>query len=293
MFKGSGVALVTPFNKDGEIDYDAYSKLLEFHLNNQTNAVIVNGTTGENCSLSQLEQNELLKLAVTKLKGKVTVIAGTGSNNLLTTIEKTVKAVEMGADACMVVCPYYVKPTQKGLYKYFEAIAKSVPEASLILYNVPSRTACDLLPETVKNLSEIKNIIGIKEATGDLERLKFLKENCSDDFYLYSGDDETAFDFIKLGGHGVISVTANVIPKQVSEVCNLLLSGKTDEASEIHDKYKKLNKALFIQSNPIPVKWAVNKLGLIQETLRLPLLPLEMQFQQTLLEAMKESALAL
>lgn len=270
MFKGSMVALVTPMHADGAIDKTALGKLIDMHLAAGTDAIVVAGTTGEACTLEPEEQFDLLTVVLKQVNQKIPVIAGTGSNSTQKTILLTKKAKELGAQAALVVTPYYNKPTQEGLYAHYSAIAEAV-EIPIILYNVPGRTSCDLFPETASRLSSIPNIIGIKEAVSDLNRLKALQAVCSPKFSFYSGDDASAKDFILLGGHGVISVTANVAAASMKALCQAALSGQGGQAAAIDEKLALLHQALFVESNPIPVKWALARMGLIKRGIRLPL----------------------
>ena len=281
MIKGSIVAIVTPMLENGSIDTAAFTSLIEKHITDGTSAIVVGGTTGESATLTNSEFTDLLKLSLKVANNRIPIIAGTGTNSTQATIEKTKLAAELGVNSVLVVAPYYNKPTQEGLYLHFAEISKSV-DIPVILYNVPSRTSSDILPETVVKLSKIKNIIGIKEATGDLERLKFLKQNCAEDFIFYSGDDETSLDFMLLGGDGVISVTSNVAPKLMSEMCTKAFSNDIDKAKTIDSVLQGLHKNLMIESNPIPVKWALQHLGQIKSGIRLPLTTLTTESQQKL-----------
>ena len=271
MITGSIVALITPM-KDGscEIDWESLEKLIDWHYQNQTDAIVVVGTTGESSTLSFAEHKKVIEQAVKYSSGKIPIIAGTGANSTAEAIELTRSASEAGADACLLVTPYYNKPSQEGLFRHYEEIAKKV-SINQILYNVPSRTACDLHSETVIRLSKFENIVGIKEATGDLNRLIFMKKHCDDNFAFYSGDDETACEFILNGGHGDISVTANLDPGRMYRLCNAALNGDVDLARKINCELEKLHKILFVESNPIPVKYAASCLGLTENVLRLPL----------------------
>ena len=273
MLYGSIVALVTPMNNNGSIDWESLDKIVQFHLMNGSHGVVVNGTTGESPTLNDDERRELVKFVVSKVAGKIPVIAGTGSNCTRTSILLSQEAFGLGVDACMLVVPYYNKPNQAGLIAHFRAIATACL-GNLILYNVPHRTGADLLPETVANLSKIDNIIGIKEATGDLSRLMQLQEICSANFRFFSGSDDNCYEFIQLGGHGVISVTANVAPHLVSEMYLAITNNEFDLAEQINKKLDSLNQVLFLETNPVPVKWAMHLLGLIAPEVRLPLVQL-------------------
>jgi len=271
MITGSIVALITPMKFGScEIDWESLEKLIDWHYQNQTDAIVVVGTTGESSTLSFAEHKKVIEQAVKYSSGKIPIIAGTGANSTAEAIELTRSASEAGADACLLVTPYYNKPSQEGLFRHYEEIAKKV-SINQILYNVPSRTACDLHSETVIRLSKLENIVGIKEATGDLNRLIFMKKHCDDNFAFYSGDDETACEFILNGGHGDISVTANLDPGRMYRLCNAALNGDVDLARKINCELEKLHKILFVESNPIPVKYAASCLGLTENVLRLPL----------------------
>ena len=271
MITGSIVALITPMKFCScEIDWESLETLIDWHYQNQTDAIVVVGTTGESSTLSFAEHKKVIEQAVKYSSGKIPIIAGTGANSTAEAIELTRSASEAGADACLLVTPYYNKPSQEGLFRHYEEIAKKV-SINQILYNVPSRTACDLHSETVIRLSKFENIVGIKEATGDLNRLIFMKKHCDDNFAFYSGDDETACEFILNGGHGDISVTANLDPGRMYRLCNAALIGDVDLARKINCELEKLHKILFVESNPIPVKYAASCLGLTENVLRLPL----------------------
>ncbi len=288
MFHGSMVALVTPMNEDGSLDVAALRKLIDFHIENGTEAIIAVGTTGESATLDHEEHCEVIRLVMERVKGRIPVIAGTGANATTEAIELTLCAEKTGADACLLVTPYYNKPTQEGLYRHYKAVAEAVPIPQ-ILYNVPGRTACDMLPETVERLSAIPNIIGIKEATGKMDRAREILQRCGDRLDLYSGDDATALELILLGGRGVISVTANVAPKQMHEMCASARGGDEKKAWEINERLMGLHKNLFCESNPIPVKWAVKEMGLIKGGIRLPLTPLSAGHHETVRQAMRSA----
>ena len=270
MITGSLVALVTPMNPAGELDWDGLDKLVDLHIQAGTDAIVAVGTTGESATLDHHEHCRVIKHVVDRVAGRTAVIAGTGANSTTEAISLTQAAKEAGVDACLLVTPYYNKPTQEGMYQHFKALAEAV-DIPQILYNVPGRTSVDLLPETALRLAEISNIIGIKEATGDLERAKQYVAQAPEGFALYSGDDATALEFILLGGHGDISVTANVAAKQMADMCHLALAGKADEARAIDRQIDHLHRDLFVESNPIPVKWAMHQMGLIDTGIRLPL----------------------
>ncbi len=288
MFQGSLVALITPMRDDGSVDFDSLQKLVEFHIDNGTNAIIAMGTTGESATLSQQEHCEVIKQVVDFSNKKVPIIAGTGANSTTEAIELTQCALQAGADACLLVTPYYNKPTQQGLYLHYKAVAEAVAIPQ-ILYNVPGRTAVDMLPATVKRLSSISNIIGIKEATGDMARIKTLISECPDDFYVWSGDDATALDAIFLGAKGDISVTANVAPKLMQEMCFAALQGNRETAIEINKRLIPLHEKLFVEANPIPVKWALMEMAMIPTGIRLPLTLLSSEFHETVRSALKSA----
>ncbi len=288
MFHGSMVALVTPMEDGGAIDWPALDDLIEFHIDQGTDAIVAVGTTGESATLDFDEHCQVIKATVDRVNGRIPVIAGTGANSTSEAIELTRCALEHGADAALLVTPYYNKPTQEGLYRHFRLIAESVPLPQ-ILYNVPGRTACDMLPETVARLADVPNIIGIKEATGSLERMREILDRCGDRLDLYSGDDATGLEFLLAGGKGVISVTTNVAPAAMAEMCAAAAAGEAEKAREINDRLALLHERLFLESNPIPVKWAVQQLGLIQGGIRLPLTPLSEQFHAPLREAMAQA----
>jgi len=269
MFKGSIVAIVTPFKK-GKVDEKAYGDLIEWHIAQGTNAIVPCGTTGESATLDYKEHYRVIDFAVKTVNKRVPVIAGTGANSTAETIEITKHAKKSGADAALLVAPYYNKPTQEGLYRHYKTIAKEV-NIPIVLYNVPGRTAVNILPPTVARLSEIKNIVAIKEATGDMKQVSEVIRLCGDNITVISGDDFTTLPLIALGGKGVISVSANVAPKEVSAMCSYMLDGEYDKALKLHYKLEPLNAAMFIETNPIPVKTALAMMGKIKEEFRLPL----------------------
>lgn len=274
MFRGSIVAIVTPMTGSGSLDLAAYDRLLDWHVEQGTDGVVVVGTTGESPTLTPAEARTLFERTVQRVSGRMTVIAGTGTSATSTTIERTRAACETGVDGVLVVTPYYNKPPQQGLYQHFVAVAdaSSVP---VVLYNVPGRTAVDLLPDTVARLAEHPQIVGIKEATGDIARRAEVAAACGDDFLLFSGDDPTAREFMLAGGHGVISVTANVAPRLMRDLCDAALEGDVARATAIDARLAALHRDLFCESNPIPAKWALAELGLVEPYLRLPLTPLD------------------
>ena len=286
MFRGSLVALVTPMERDGSVDFKALDRLIEFHIAAGTDGIVAVGTTGESATLDEAEHCDVIRHTVERVRGRIPVIAGTGANSTQEAIHLTQKAKAAGADACLLVTPYYNKPTQEGLFLHYKAVAEAV-EIPQILYNVPGRTACDMLPETVARLSKVANIIGVKEATGNLDRAREILKLCGPDFLLYSGDDATACEFCLLGGHGVISVTANVAPKSMHELCVAATAGDHTLAHAIDVPLRGLHRDLFIESNPIPVKWALWEMGLIQEAIRLPLTWLSPECHEKVREALR------
>ena len=292
MFTGSIVAIITPMKggvrPDTPLDLEAMERLLEYHIEQATDGIVAVGTTGESATLMPDEHCEVIKRVVDIVNKRVPVIAGTGANSTIEAVQLTAYAKQAGADACLLVTPYYNKPTQAGLYEHFRVIAErvSIPQ---ILYNVPGRTACDMLPETVSRLAVLDNIIGVKEATGDLSRVRLLRETCGDDFLLLSGDDETACDFMLLGGDGVISVTANVAPAAMHELCRLATAGQDVEAKALDAKLLGLHQRLFLEANPIPAKWALQRLGLIEDGIRLPMTWLSGEYQPGVEAAMRQA----
>lgn len=288
MITGSIVALVTPMNADSSVSWEHLEQLIEFHIDNGTAAIGAVGTTGEASTLDMKEHEEVIRFTVDKCAGRIPVIAGTGGNSTREAMHLTQAAKAAGADACLLVTPYYNKPTQEGLYQHYRTIAENV-DVPQILYNVPGRTACDMQPETALRLAEVPNIIGIKEATGNLDRARFLVENAPDDFAIYSGDDVTAMELMLLGGHGDISVTANVSPKAMSSLCAAAMAGDRELATRLNDLLMPLHTKLFVESNPIPAKWALHTMGLIPEGIRLPLTWLSEEHHETVRQALMES----
>ena len=288
MFHGSMVALVTPMAVDGAIDEESLANLIEFHIENGTDGIVAVGTTGESATLDEQEHCYLIQRVVALCSGRIPVIAGTGANSTREAIDLTRCAMDAGADACLLVTPYYNKPTQEGLYQHFKAVAEAVAIPQ-ILYNVPGRTACDLLPETVERLAPVSNIIGVKEASGSLERVREVLDRCADRLDLYSGDDATAKDAILLGAKGDISVTANVAPKAMHQMCIAALEGRREEADELDRRLAVLHRDLFVESSPIPVKWALQEMGLIPGGIRLPLTPLDARYHETVRQALKSA----
>lgn len=287
MITGSIVALVTPMFADGSIDWDSLDKLIEFHIANGTDAISVVGTTGEASTLSMQEHCEIMARVVKTVNARVPTIMGTGANSTQEAIALTQEAKNLNADACLVVTPYYNKPPQRGLIAHHEAIAKAV-DIPQILYNVPSRTGCDMLPDTVSILADCEQIVAIKEATGDLSRAQQLIAKVGERIAVYSGDDITAYQLILQGGKGNISVTANVAPAKMHELCMLALAGQAEEAQALNNQLMPLHQALFIESNPVPVKWALHEMGLIDAGIRLPLVPLDKEHQAGLKQRLQE-----
>ncbi|XBC38270.1 MAG: 4-hydroxy-tetrahydrodipicolinate synthase [Buchnera aphidicola (Floraphis choui)] len=289
MFKGNIVALITPMDEKGNICQTSLKKLINYHIENGTKAIVSVGTTGESATLSQEEHVEVIMLTLKISKNRIPIIAGTGSNATSEAILLTKKFELSGVSACLTVTPYYNRPTQEGLYKHFKAIAKNT-NLPQILYNVPTRTGCDLIPDTVIRLSKLHNIVGIKEATGDLSRVQKIKSSVNKNFLLISGDDATALDFIRLGGQGVISVTANIAAKTMTKIYDLALNKDFTSARLLNNRLMLLHQNLFREPNPIPVKWLAKKLGLITtDTLRLPLTPISKKTRFILEKALKYS----
>jgi 4-hydroxy-tetrahydrodipicolinate synthase len=278
---GSMVALITPMYENGDVDFSALEKLVNFHIESGTKAIVSVGTTGESATLNHDEHIEVMKKTIEYSNGRIPVVAGTGANSTSEAIELTQAAKDINADACLLVTPYYNKPTQEGLYQHYKKIAESV-EIDQILYNVPGRTGVDMSVDTVARLADITNIIGVKDATGNLNVAKSLIEKCPENFTLLSGDDGTAIDFILLGGHGGISVTANVVPKLLSSAYDLAIRGNSESAKEIDLKISGLHSHLFIESNPIPVKWAMHRMKFCENGIRLPLTKLSTGAQKTI-----------
>ena len=292
MFKGSIPALITPMREDGSLDLAAWDRLLDFHLTEGSDAVVVGGTTGESPTVAADELATLIGRAKTRVAGRMPVIAGSGGNSTTRSVALSRAAVEAGADALLVVTPYYNRPTQEGLYRHFTAIADTAG-APVILYNVPSRTSCDLLPETVARLATHRRIIGIKEATGDVARGEAVRRLCPEDFLLLSGDDPTAVALMRIGARGVISVTANVVPRAMHKVCTAALAGRFDQAAALDRHIVPLHQALFVEPNPIPVKWAAERMGLVAAGIRLPLTPLSEARRAAVEKAMREAGIVL
>ncbi|MAJ75625.1 MAG: 4-hydroxy-tetrahydrodipicolinate synthase [Candidatus Thioglobus sp.] len=286
-YKGSNVALITPMFDDGAVDYDALNNLIDFHIDAGTSSIVSVGTTGESATVGVKEHLKIIKHTIQYAARRIPIIAGTGANSTSEAIELTQEAKNLGADACLLVTPYYNKPTQEGLFHHFKLIADSV-DIDQILYNVPGRTAVNMSVETTARLSEISNIIGIKDATGDLTIIRELVKSCPEDFLLLTGDDATALDFLLLGGHGGISVTANVTPKELQKVYMTAIAGNAEVARQANKELTNLHQNLFLESNPIPVKWALHKRGLCSKGIRLPLLELSSEFKPVIENDLKE-----
>ena len=286
MFYGSLVALVTPFDGNNRVDYASLKRLIDFHVEQGSSGLVIAGTSGESPTLKRSEHIELIGRALEIARGRIPIVAGTGSNSTFQSIELSKAVADPRLAAYMIVVPYYNKPTQEGIYQHYTAIADGI-DKPLLMYNVPGRTVADMLPETVARLAKHDNIFGLKEATGDLERLRQIQELVDEDFMLYSGDDFTLCPFIQQGGHGVVTVSGNVVPAQVARLCRLASEGKAEEAKALDDSLQPLNKALFVESNPIPVKWAVSQMGLIEPNVRLPLTPYSEQYHEDMRSAMR------
>jgi len=291
VFTGSLVALVTPFDEQNRVDYAALERLVEFHVDAGTDGLVIAGTTGESATLEKQEHATLIHRAVEIVAGRLPVIAGTGSNATKQTIELSLEAGKAAIDAYLMVVPYYNKPVQEGIYRHFTAIAEAV-DKPIMLYNVPGRTVADMLPETVARLATNPRIFGIKEATGDMERLRRIKAQVPEDFRLYSGDDFTAREFMELGGHGVVTVTGNVAPKLMADLCRAQLAGDTERARALDAQLRPLHEALFLESNPIPAKWMLAEMGLIGGGIRLPLTPLAAQYHEQARAALEHAGIA-
>ena len=288
MFQGSMVALVTPMLDDGSVDDAALADLIEFHIESGTDAIVAVGTTGESATLTVPEHARVIKQIIDMVGKRLPVIAGTGANATAEAIELTAYARGVGADACLLVTPYYNKPTQEGLFLHFEAVSRAV-NIPQILYNVPGRTAVDMLPATTARLSHLTNIMGIKEAFGSVERIRQLLEVCVDDFMIVTGDDGTAMESMLAGAHGDISVTANVVPREMHLMCKAAIAGDRETATAIEERICDLHRDLFVESNPIPVKWALHAMGRIGSGIRLPLTPLANQYHDVVTAALKKA----
>ncbi|CAN5322081.1 4-hydroxy-tetrahydrodipicolinate synthase [soil metagenome] len=285
---GSIVALVTPMHEDGSVDYDCLRRLIDWHIAEGTDCIGVVGTTGESPTVSMDENCEIIRVAVQQAAGRVPIMAGTGANSTREAIELSRFAKQVGADCSLSVVPYYNKPSQEGIYQHFKAISEAV-DLPMVLYNVPSRTVADMLPETTLRVAGLPGIIGVKEATGNIERAAWLIKHAPEGFRIYSGDDGTAVALMLLGGHGNVSVTANVAPRAMHELCKAAIAGDAKEAARIHLKLLPLHKALFVESSPAPTKWALKKLGRCGETMRLPITPMTAAGQSVVAEAMRAS----
>jgi 4-hydroxy-tetrahydrodipicolinate synthase len=286
VFQGSLVALVTPFDGNNRVDYTSLKRLVDFHVEQGSAGLVIAGTTGESPTLERSEHIELIGRSIEIASGRIPIVAGTGSNSTSQSVDLTIAVADPGLAAYMVVVPYYNKPTQEGIFRHYSAIADAA-EKPVLMYNVPGRTVADMLPETVGRLAKHGNIFALKEATGDIDRLKQIQAVVDETFMLYSGDDFTLRPFIEQGGHGVVTVSGNVVPRQVATLCKLAREGKATEARALDDTLQPLNKALFSESNPIPVKWAVSKMGLIAPHIRLPLTPFSEQYHAAMLSAMR------
>ena len=286
MFQGSLVALVTPFDGNNRVDYESLKRLIDFHVEQGSAGLVIAGTTGESPTLERSEHIELIGRAIEIAGGRIPVIAGTGSNSTSQSVDLTLAVADPALAAYMAVVPYYNKPTQEGIFRHYSAIADAAGKP-VLMYNVPGRTVADMLPETVGRLSKHGNIFGLKEATGDINRLKQIQAVVDETFMLYSGDDFTLRPFIEQGGHGVVTVSGNVVPRQVAMLCKLARECKAAEAKALDETLQPLNKALFSESNPIPVKWAVSKMGLMAPHIRLPLTPFSEQYHEAMLSAMR------
>ena len=290
--QGSIVALVTPMCAEGSIDWEAHERLVQWHVESGTAGLVPMGTTGESATLNTKEHLEVISRTIELADGRISVVAGTGSNSTEETLHQTKAAESLGADACLLVTPYYNRPTQEGLYAHFKTVAETT-SAPLILYNVPGRTGCDLLPETIGRLSSIEGIVGIKEASGKIERVSEIRSVSASDFFILSGEDALTLEMMNNGAVGTISVTANVLPKAMAEFCHSFLSGNIERATEIDEVLQSVHEILFIESNPTPAKWALHQMGMIQEGIRMPLLPLSPRYRSELKKRIDEAMEAL
>ncbi|WP_322014018.1 4-hydroxy-tetrahydrodipicolinate synthase [Paraburkholderia sp. J12] len=288
--RGSIPAIVTPMHEDGSLDLPAFRKLIDWHVEEGTDALVVVGTSGESATLDVEEHILMVRTAVEHAAGRMPIIAGAGGNSTAEAIELTKHAKAVGAQASLQVVPYYNKPTQEGMYRHFAKIAEAV-DLPVVLYNVPGRTVADMSNETILRLAQVPGIVGVKEATGNIDRAAHLIKHAPEGFWIFSGDDPTAIALMLLGGHGNISVTANVAPRQMSELCRAALEGDAKTARAIHLKLLSLHKNLFIESNPIPVKWALQELGRMEGGIRLPLTPLDERYHEVVRTAMREAGL--
>ena len=288
MIRGSIVALITPMQADGSVDWEVLDALVDWHIESGTHGIVPVGTTGESATLNPEEHLDVIKRVVSRVAGRVPVIAGTGANATAEAVHLTSEAKQAGADACLLVTPYYNKPTQEGLYQHYKLIAETV-DIPQVLYNVPGRTACDMLPETVARLCKLPNIIGIKEATGDIQRSKDILDQCDGDVIVLSGDDATSIDLMLNGALGTISVTANVVPKQMSEVVDAAVAGDAATANRLNAPLMALHERLFLEANPIPVKWALMEVGKVPAGIRLPLTELSEQYHEPVRDALRQA----
>ena len=288
MITGSLVALATPMHPDGAIDYERLDRLVDFHIDKGSDGIVAVGTTGESATLDPQEHLDVIRRVVQRVDGRIAVLAGTGGNSTREAVDLTREAYHIGADACLLVVPYYNKPTQEGLYRHFLKVAEEVP-VDQILYNVPGRTACDMLNETVVRLADVPNIVGIKDATGNIARGEELIRLVKGRLAVYSGDDATAMELMLLGGKGNVSVTANVAPAEMASLCRLAIEGREAEAKALNERLMPLHRKLFLEANPIPVKWALQQMGLIDSGIRLPLTPLSEEFQDDVRDALQSA----
>lgn len=288
MITGSLVALVTPMDAEGRIDWECLDKLVEYHIDAGTSAIVAVGTTGESSTLDPDEHIDVIRRVVKRANGRIPIIAGTGGNSTHEAVDLTREAAEIGVDACLLVVPYYNKPTQEGLYQHFRTVAEAV-DVNQILYNVPGRTSCDMLNETVDRLADIPNIVGIKDATGNVSRGEELVRMVGDRIAVYSGDDGTSLELMLRGGKGNVSVTANVAPRLMAQVCEAAVAGDEARARELDEILAPLNRKLFVEANPIPVKWALHQMGLIGPGIRLPMTPLSPEYHEDVLDALKSA----
>jgi len=288
MIQGSMVAIVTPMHEDGSLDLARYRALIDWHVASGTAAIVAVGTTGESPTVDVEEHGTLIRVAVEQAAGRVPVIAGTGGNSTREAIELTAHAAQVGAAASLQVVPYYNRPGQEGLYRHFRAVAEAV-DLPVVLYNVPGRTACDLANDTVLRLAEVPGVVGIKDATGDIPRACDLLARAPRSFGLYSGNDDSALALMLLGGHGVISVTANVAPREMAQLCAAALAGDLPAARALNNRLLPLHLRLFVEANPIPVKWALQRMGRIEGGIRLPMTPLEPRHHETVERALRDA----
>ncbi|MAW48059.1 MAG: 4-hydroxy-tetrahydrodipicolinate synthase [Gammaproteobacteria bacterium TMED30] len=280
MLTGSIVALVTPMQLDGSVDWGALDRLIEWHIESGTHGIVPMGTTGESATLATDEHLQVIKRTIDVVAGRVPVIAGTGSNATDEALHQTQEAQRLGADACLLVTPYYNRPTQEGLYQHYKTIAAATT-VPIVLYNVPPRTGCDMHAETVVRLAELDGIVGVKEACGDVQRVPEIKDNVAEDFFVLSGEDAQTLQMLEFGAVGTISVTANVMPALMAEFCNSFLAGNRARAAEVDEWLQPVHEILFVESSPTPIKWALSDLGLIEAGIRLPLIPLSTQYHDT------------